>query len=392
MRVKLFCIAGLLFGLVFLLPAQKKPIMGWSSWNHFRININEEMIRGQADAMISSGMYKAGYRFVNIDDGYFGGRDKDGKLFCDSVKFSSGMKALAGYIHSKGLKAGIYTDAGSNTCGSIYDNDKNGFGVGIYGHVEKDCETFFNDWGYDFLKVDWCGGERQKLDEQTEYLKILSAVKATNPDIVFNICRWQFPGEWAVTKADSWRISGDITDRFSSILHIIDLNADLYKYASPGHYNDMDMLQVGRGMSYEEDKTHFSMWCMMNSPLLAGNDLRSMSAETLGILTNKEIIALNQDDGFRQARRLQKEKTVEGWIKPLGKKGKQTAMALMNRSNSEQLYKLTPEMVGLSGKNSVRDLWAQKNLGKMSYEMNFSIPAHGVVVLRVNGATSIFEK
>jgi hypothetical protein len=392
MRVKLFCIAGLLFGLIFLLQAQKKPIMGWSSWNHFRININEEMIRGQADAMISSGMYKAGYRFVNIDDGYFGGRDKDGKLFCDSVKFPSGMKALAGYIHSKGLKAGIYTDAGSNTCGSIYDNDKNGFGVGIYGHVEKDCETFFNDWGYDFLKVDWCGGERQKLDEQTEYLKILSAVKATNPDIVFNICRWQFPGEWAVTKADSWRISGDITDRFSSILHIIDLNADLYKYVSPGHYNDMDMLQVGRGMSYEEDKTHFSMWCMMNSPLLAGNDLRSMSAETLRILTNKEIIALNQDDGFRQARRLQKEKTVEVWIKPLGKKGKQTAIALMNRSNSEQLYKLTPEMVGLSGKNSVRDLWAQKNLGKMSYEMNFSIPAHGVVVLRVNGATSIFEK
>lgn len=134
------------------------------------------------------------------------------------------------------------------------------------------------------------------------------------------------------------------------------------------------------------------MWCMMNSPLLAGNDLRSMSAETLGILTNKEIIALNQDDGFRQARRLQKEKPVEVWIKPLGKKGKQTAIALMNRSNSEQLYKLTPEMVGLSGKNSVRDLWAQKNLGKMSYEMNFSIPAHGVVVLRVNGATSIFEK
>ena len=392
MRVKLFCIAGLLFGLVFHLSAQKKPIMGWSSWNHFRININEEMIRGQADALISSGMYKAGYRFVNIDDGYFGGRDENGKLFCDSVKFPSGMKALADYIHSKGLKAGIYTDAGSNTCGSIYDNDKNGFGVGIYGHVEKDCETFFNDWGYDFLKVDWCGGERQKLDEQTEYLKILSAVKATNPDIVFNICRWQFPGEWAVTKADSWRISGDITDRFSSILHIIDLNADLYKYVSPGHYNDMDMLQVGRGMSYEEDKTHFSMWCMMNSPLLAGNDLRSMSAETLGILTNKEIIALNQDDGFLQARRLQKEKTVEVWIKPLGKKGKQTAIALMNRSNSEQLYKLTPEMVGLSGKNSVRDLWAQKNLGKMSYEMNFSIPAHGVVVLRVNGATSIFEK
>ncbi len=156
----------------FLSTAQKPkpPIMGWSSWNNFHININEEIIRGQADAIISSGLYKAGYRFVNIDDGYFGGRDIKGKLFCDSTKFPSGMKALADYIHSKKLKAGIYTDAGINTCGSIYDNDKNGFGVGIYGYVEQDCKLFLNEWGYDFLKVDWCGGERQILDEKTEQI------------------------------------------------------------------------------------------------------------------------------------------------------------------------------------------------------------------------------
>ena len=144
----------------------KPPIMGWSSWNHFHVNINEKMIREQADTLISSGMYDAGYRFINIDDGYFGGRDSSGKLFPNANKFPSGMKALADYIHSKGLKAGIYTDAGKNTCGSIYDKDSLGIGVGIYGHVDKDCNTFFREWSYDFLKVDWCGGERQNLDEK----------------------------------------------------------------------------------------------------------------------------------------------------------------------------------------------------------------------------------
>ncbi len=250
------------------------------------------------------------------------------------------MRSLADYIHSKGLKAGIYTDAGKNTCGSIYDKDPNGFGVGIYGYVEKDCALFFNEWKYDFLKVDWCGGEKMKLDEKTEYLKTIEAVKAISSDLVFNVCRWQFPGEWAIKKADSWRISGDIRENFSSILKIIDLNADLYKYASPGHYNDMDMLQVGRGMSYEEDKTHFSMWCILNSPLLAGNDLRSMSKQTVDILTNKELIAINQDIAFVQAQRMFKENDIEVWVKRLGKR-KQKAIAIMNRGGEEQVFTLS---------------------------------------------------
>ena len=364
------------------LPAQNAPIMGWSSWNHFHINIDEKMIREQADAMISSGMYKAGYRFINIDDGYFGGRNSDGNLLIDTKKFPSGMRALTDYIHARKLKAGIYSDAGKNTCGSKYDNDPNGIGVGMYGHVERDCNLFFNDWKFDFLKVDWCGGDWMGLDEETEYTKIIHAVKSINPEIVFNICRWQFPGEWAIKLADSWRISGDIRENFSSILRIIDLNADLHQYSSPGHYNDMDMLQVGRGMTYDEDKTHFSMWCMMNSPLLAGNDLRDMTRETIEILTNKEIIALNQDKGFRQATRLLREGDIEIWVKPLGKAGKQKAIAIMNRGEKTGQTALTPEKIGVSSTSKLRDLWLHENIGKLGKSRTLTIPKHGIVVLK----------
>ncbi|WP_143774434.1 glycoside hydrolase family 27 protein [Niastella vici] len=380
-KITAFCFC-LLAGNVLFAQQPKPPIMGWSSWNQFHVHIDEKMIREQADAMIASGMYDAGYRFINIDDGYFGGRDSSGKLFPNSQKFPSGMKALADYVHSKGLKAGIYTDAGKNTCGSIYDKDSLGIGVGIYGHVQQDCNQFFREWGYDFLKVDWCGGEKQNLDEQTEYTKIIAAVKSINPAIVFNVCRWKFPGEWAITKADSWRISGDIREQFSSILGIIDLNAPLYKYASAGHYNDMDMLQVGRGMSYDEDKTHFSMWCMLNSPLLAGNDLRSMSKQTIEILTNKEVIALNQDEGFAQATRLVKEGDVEVWVKPLGKAGKEKAIAIMNRGEGQKVVTLSVQQLALTSKTKLRELWLHKDLGVMGAAQTFTIPKHGIVLLK----------
>ncbi|MFT3827415.1 MAG: glycoside hydrolase family 27 protein [Chitinophagaceae bacterium] len=361
----------------------KPPVMGWSSWNNFRVHIDEKIIREQADAMISSGMYDAGYRFINIDDGYFGGRDASGNLFVDKKKFPSGMQSLAEYIHSKKLKAGIYTDAGKNTCGSIYDKDTNGIGVGIYGHINQDCDLFFRQWKFDFLKVDWCGGQQQKLTEEVTYSPIIEAVKAIDPGIVFNVCRWEFPGEWVIKKADSWRISGDIREKFSSILKIIDLNVELYKYASAGHYNDMDMLQVGRGMSYDEDKTHFSMWCMLNSPLLAGNDLRTMTKQTIEILTNKEIIALNQDEGFQQARRILKEGDIEVWMKPLGKKGKAKAFAIMNRGDNEAVYTLSASKAGINAKNNYRDLWLHKDLGKIGAQQQFIVPKHGVVVIRV---------
>ncbi len=358
--------------------------MGWSSWNNFAINIDEKMIREQAAAMVATGMYNAGYRYINIDDGYFGGRDASGKLFVNADKFPSGMKALVDYVHSKGLKAGIYTDAGMNTCGSMWNKDKYGVGSGIYGHIQQDCDLFFKEWGFNFLKVDWCGGEKMKLIEETAYTPIIDAVKGIDSNIVFNICRWQFPGEWAITKADSWRVSGDISSKYSSIVKIIDLNADLAKYASAGHYNDMDMLQVGRGMSYDEDKTHFSMWCMLNSPLLAGNDLRSMSPQTVEILTNKEVIALNQDEGFKQATRLSAENGVEVWVKPLGRKGdKQKAIALMNRGETDATYTLPAQKAGINTTSKFRDLWLHRDMGKFGGAQTFNIPKHGIVVLKV---------
>jgi hypothetical protein len=380
-----FLICATLILSTLFMSAQKSnaPIMGWSSWNHFRVNINEQLIKEQADAMISSGLYDAGYRFINIDDGYFGGRDADGKIFSNKIKFPSGMKSLAEYIHSKKLNAGIYTDAGKNTCGSIYDKDINGIGVGIYGHLEEDCNLFFKEWKYDFLKVDWCGGEKMDLDEKTEYSKIINAVKKIDNNIVFNVCRWKFPGEWVVDKADSWRVSGDINSKFSSILSIIDLNADLYPYASQGHYNDMDMLQVGRGMSYEEDKTHFSMWCMLNSPLLAGNDLRQMSKETLEILTNKEIIALNQNANLLQAQRKFSENNVEVWIKT-STSGKKIALALLNRDATEKTFKLEAQKFDISKTTRIRDLWLHKNIGEIGNESTFTIPKHGIIVLKMD--------
>lgn len=363
----------------------KAPIMGWSSWNNFRVNIDEQVIRQQADAMITTRLYDAGYRYINIDDGYFGGRDSTGKLFVDAHKFPSGMKALVDYIHSKKLKAGIYTDAGKNTCGSIWDSDKKGVGSGIYGHIKQDCNLFFKECFFDFLKVDWCGGEAMKLDEQTEYTKIISAAKSIDSNIVFNVCRWQFPGDWVINKADSWRIHGDIRPEFSSILAIIDIDADLYKYASPGHYNDMDMLQVGRGMSYEEDKTHFSMWCMLNSPLLAGNDLRTMSKQTIDVLTNKEVIALNQDPGFKQAMRIQQENNIDVWVKPLGiNRGQSKAIAIMNRGDHETTFDLSAKKAGSRYKSKLRDLWMHKNIGRIGKSRKFTIPKHGIIVLRVS--------
>jgi alpha-galactosidase len=374
-----FALCGLPLGLRAQTP--RPPIMGWSSWNHFRVNINEGMIREQADALVASGLYESGYRFINIDDGYFGGRDAAGKLLVDARKFPAGMPALVEYIHGKGLKAGIYTDAGTNTCGSIYDKDAKGIGVGIKGYVQSDCNQFFKEWKFDFLKVDWCGGKQLKLNEESAYSEIIDAVRAIDPAIIFNVCRWQFPGTWAIKKADSWRVSADIQPTFSSILKIIDLNAELYQYASPGHYNDMDMLQVGRGMSYDEDKTHFSMWCILNSPLLAGNDLRHMSPQAVEVLTNREAIAINQDISFVQARRTYSANGIEVWMKSL-ENGKSKAIAVLNRGEKDEQFTLSAQQLGIGTHSSLRDLWLHKALGKMGKQHAFAIPKHGILLLK----------
>lgn len=374
-----------------LAQTSKPPIMGWASWNNYRININEGIIKSQTDAMITSGLHNVGYTYINIDDGFFGGRDKNGSIIPHKKRFPNGMKSLSNYIHSKGLKAGIYSDAGINTCASYWDKDTIGSGMGLYGHDEQDLKLFLKDWNYDFIKVDWCGGEWLGLDEQSRYTKISQLIKSIKPTAIYNVCRWKFPGNWVTNIADSWRISGDISSDFNSILHIIDLNADLWQQASLGHYNDMDMLQVGRGMSYEEDKTHFSMWCMMQSPLLLGNDLTTMSAETLEIITNEELIKLNQSTFVYQARRLVDYGDLEVWAKPMiSTMSGEIAVALLNRSGKEATISFDLKSVGLdaSKKYTMTDLWSKESFSiSAKPEVSRTIPAHGIVVLKIIGTS-----
>lgn len=373
----------------------KSPIMGWASWNNFRVNINEDIIKSQADVMVAKGLKEAGYSFVNIDDGFFGGRDSKGNLLSHKKRFPNGMKSLAKYIHSKGLKAGIYSDAGVNTCASYWDKDTIGVGMGLYGHDQKDLNLFLKEWDYDFIKVDWCGGEWLGLDEQTRYTEIGKKIKEIKPNAIYNVCRWKFPGKWVTSIADSWRISGDINNSFESILNIIDLNADLWEYSSEGHYNDMDMLQVGRGMTYEEDKTHFSMWCLMHSPLLLGNDLTTMSKETLKIVTNEELIALNQSSFVYQARRLIDNGETEVWAKPLySTMSGEIAVGLLNRSNKRSTITFNLKSVGIDFKKgySTRDLWSKKTIDRLTDEtISIEVEKHGIVVLKIKGTALPFN-
>ncbi|PWE00395.1 glycoside hydrolase family 27 protein [Marinilabilia rubra] len=376
-------------------PRPRTPIMGWSSWNNFRANISEEIIKAQADAMVATGMHEAGYTHINIDDGFFGGRDENGLLLSHPGRFPNGMKALSDYIHSKGLKAGIYSDAGINTCASYWDNDTIGSGMGLYGHEWSDLNLMLKEWNYDFIKIDWCGGDWMGLDEETRYTLLGNMIRNIRPDVVYNICRWEFPGKWAIQVADSWRISGDISNTFESVMHIVDLNADLWRCSGPGHVNDMDMLQVGRGMTYEEDKTHFSMWCMLNSPLLAGNDLTKMSDETLSILTNKELIAINQDPLVYQARRLEDLGDLELWARPLTStmSGK-VAVALLNRSDQPQIMELDLRKVAIDSSEGyvIRDCWKHETSSKSTQPTKtYEIPAHGVVVLKITGTNPPFN-
>ena len=251
------------------------PVMGWSSWNTYRININDELIKKQADALVELGLKDAGYRYVNIDDGFFGYRDDDGNLHTHPERFPDGLGGLTAYIHSLGLKAGVYSDAGANTCGSIWDSDPNGVGVGLYGHEEQDADLYFNKWDFDYIKIDYCGaGQQLDLDERERYTTICDAIRrVSRRPVSINICRWAFPGTWAGNLADSWRISSDITLDWNSVKYIVSKNLYLSAFARGGHYNDMDILEIGRGLTPEEEETHFGLWCIMSSPLIIGCDL-----------------------------------------------------------------------------------------------------------------------
>ncbi len=385
-----------------MVMAQRTPTMGWSSWNTFGLNISEEVICGQADAMHASGLQAAGYQYVNIDDGYFYGRDENGRLRVHPERFPRGLTPVVEHIHSLGLKAGIYSDAGQNTCGSINNPDRSGAGVGFFGHDQQDADFFFKEHDFDFIKVDYCGGEawgnewKTHMDERERYTAITHALKNTGrKDIVFNICRWDYPGTWVSDIADSWRTTFDIRDEWRSVKMILEQNLYLSAYCYDGHYNDMDMLEVGRAMSQVEDETHFGMWCIMSSPLLIGCDMAKIRPESLKLLCNKDLIALNQDPLHLQAYLADKQGECFILVKDIKTlQGKERAVAIYNPSDSEQSVSFDPATIDLGGDVALYDCIAQQALEAWSRDGRgtFKVPAHGVKILRAKGEKRLERK
>lgn len=368
--------------------AADSPVMGWSSWNTYHVNISDTLIMRQADAMVAKGLKAAGYRYINIDDGFFGYRDSTGLMHAHPQRFPRGLRPVADYIHSLGFKAGIYSDAGSHTCGSRYDNDENGFWAGLYGHERQDAELYFNDWGFDFIKIDYCGaGTELNLDERRRYTEISEAFKSVGcGDVEINICRWAFPGTWARSIVRSWRISPDIRPRWSSVKRIIDLNLYLSAYCGGGHYNDMDMLEIGRGMPRNEEEVHFGMWCIMSSPLMIGCDMQTIPEASLSLIKNEELIALNQDPLGLQAYVVQHE--GEGYVltKDIGRRrGTERAVALYNPSDSACHFNVPLSLLELGGRVRLRDLVRRCDLEPVSDSIVCDLPARSLRLLRAEG-------
>lgn len=355
-------------------PAQLalNPPMGWNSWNKFGCNVSEQLIREIANAMVSTGMKSAGYQYINIDDCWQVSRDAQGAIVADPSRFSSGIKALADYVHSKGLKLGVYTDAGRLTCQKR---------PGSLNHEAQDARTYAQ-WGVDYVKVDWCHAEG--LDPETQYGKFRDALAQSGRAIVFSICNWgvKAPWQWGPHTGNLWRTTGDISDRYDRMSEIGFSQDGLEKFAGPGHWNDPDMLEVGNGgMKHDEYLTHMSLWVLLAAPLLAGNDLRSMDAETKAILTNPEIIAIDQDAKGVQGHRLWEEGPQEIWAKPLSDGG--NAVGLFNRGESELKITLDFKMLGITGPARLHDLWQHRDLGTLNDAYAALVPKHGVVMLKV---------
>jgi len=366
------------------------PPMGWNSWNKFGCDVNESLLKQMADAIVSSGMKDAGYQYIVIDDCWQVGRDKDGNIIADPKAFPNGIKALADYIHNKGLKLGIYSCAGSLTCQGR---------PGSRGYQFQDARQYAK-WGVDYLKYDWCSNEGQNAE--AAYRTMSDALKACGRPIVFSICEWgeSQPWKWAKGVGHLWRTTADIRDCYQckfdwggvGVLDIIDTLAELYPYAGPGHWNDAEMLEIGNGgMTKDEYITHFSMWAMLAAPLMAGNDLRSMDKDTKEILTNKEVIAVDQDSLGQQARRFMDMGDHEIWAKPLAKG--EVAVCFLNRTDHEwQLdYNWKKDVMYFAtdvnihkNEYTIRDLWKHKDIGTTAANTKCNIPAHGVLMVRLN--------
>ena len=372
-------------------PAQRTflpPTMGWSSWNTFALNISDKIIEGQADAMVKQGLKAAGYEYINIDDGFWEGRGKDGQLIINRKRFPNGMRAVADYIHKLGLKAGMYSDAGDNACGSQDGTRAYGVGIGLAGYEAQDIKTYLQDWDYDFIKVDYCGGIHMGLDEREQYTKISNEIrkieKETGRRLVFNICRWAYPGTWVSNIADSWRTTGDIYDAWASVKSIVKENLYLQAYTGGGHYNDMDMLEIGRSLNENEERTHMAYWCIASSPMLIGCDMTKLRESSLALLKNKDLIAMNQDVLGIGAPVVQREGDVYVVAKDMEQlHGSKRAVVVMNLTDSEQKISVDLAKLELSDKILVHDCFTGKDLKlkaakkceKQMFEV--TIPAHG---------------
>jgi len=356
------------------------PPMGWNSWNRFACHVTEDLVKSAADALVSSGMKDAGYEYIVIDDCWQVSRDDAGNIVADAKTFPSGIKALADYVHSKGLKFGIYSDAGTMTCAKR---------PGSRGHEFQDALQYAA-WGVDYLKYDWCNTGTENA--QAAYSTMRDALKAAGRPIVFSLCEWgsNKPWLWATDVGNLWRTTGDISDCWDckkghlSFAQILDLQVGLETYAGPGHWNDPDMLEVGNGgMTTTEYRSHFSLWCILAAPLMAGNDLKNMSPEIKDILTNKEVIAVDQDPLGMQGRRVRKDGDSEVWAKQM--KDGSRAVVLFNRGASDADISVSWVDLGYPAHLSaaVRDLWAKKDLGKSTASFATKVPSHGVAMFRI---------
>ena len=362
----------------------KTPPMGWNSWNAFALNINSKIVKAVADSMVSKGLAAAGYQYIVIDDGWQIDRDKDGKIIADSTRFPEGIKYLADYVHSKGLKFGIYTCCGTKTCGGR---------PGSYGYEAIDAKTYA-EWGVDFIKEDWCYTDG--LETRTQYKIMSDAIRATGRPMLLSLCEWgtTSPWEWGKGIGAMWRTTSDIQDCFDCIrnwggmgfIPILDKNANLAPFASPGHWNDPDMLEVGNeALTPVECCSHFAMWCMLAAPLIAGNNISTMNDTIRDILTAPEIIAIDQDPLGIQGTRIRNDKGLQVWQKPLNDGS--IAVALLNVRDSVTDMFVTLEDIGFKKgvTSSVRDLWNRKNLEPVVDMFKTEVEPHGVVVVKIKG-------
>ncbi|MFI8529183.1 ricin-type beta-trefoil lectin domain protein [Streptomyces aquilus] len=374
--------------------------MGWASWNSFAAAIDHDVIKQQVDAFVAAGLPDAGYKYINIDEGWWQGtRDSAGNITVDESEWPGGMKAIADYIHSKGLKAGIYTDAGKDGCGYYYPTGRPAApGSGSEGHYDQDMLQF-SQWGFDFVKVDWCGGNAEGLDAATTYRSISDAVArataATGRPLTLSVCNWgnQNPWNWAPGLAPMYRTSTDIIfwgNSPSQTNMLSNFDQGLHPLAQhTGYYNDPDMLMVGMpGFTAAQNRTHMNLWAISGAPLLAGNNLAGMSTETANILKNPEVIAVDQDARGLQGVKVAEDTTgLQVYGKVLSGQGNR-AVVLMNRTSSTQNITVRWSDLGLTNANAtVRDLWARSDIGSYGTSYTASVPAGGSVMLKVTGGT-----